>query len=291
MANSTRLYSYIFIYLILNIVYFSTCQFFSNIINVSHQISENITLITITQSEFLNDQFFKIFLNYYYELFNIRHYEIVINGNNVENAKRIIESSCIKNCEYNIHEWTDTFDDVKKMEIINHLKSTCLTEYTLIADDDEFIDISILKLMKDNSDADYFVGNFVDMISLNDKLISLRTNDNWQNLFVSSKQCHISEHFGCFTRKINMIKKNVKIGIGHHFIIDEHLYKGISNPITKVYHFKWMNGLIEKLEYRLLHFDPSTSPSWTKEMIKQYIHLIKYDGFNLELLKEGKIIE
>jgi hypothetical protein len=131
----------------------------------------------------------------------------------------------------------------------------------------------------------------VDRIGPYGRLIPLSSCTDWKTLFDDSFPAKVSDHFGSDACKYALTRRNVLLLPGQHGIQnwDQLLVGGPGGDIP-LYHFKWVEGVVELLEHRLVTLDANANSAWYGEMARQYVHLKKYGGFRPDLLSDGKIV-
>lgn len=148
-------------------------------------------------------------------------------------------------------------------------------EWCIIADNDEYIEITSdhLKELDKGVDYDYIKGLVIDRFSADGKLLEVEQSTDLFKQF--PLRGHIDmKYAGHYTPKVPLLKTKVEVGTGHHRA------KGYFKPYGKtinVHHFKWTSAFLATIHR---HYNDGYD-----RQIKQLLELCDGDTMNMEKIR------
>ncbi len=249
-----------------------------------------ILITTIGEDISLLKKFIEFYQKYYY----IQYYYFIINNKNFENISKQIDNyfPCFKN--YYLIKFNEEFSENKKIELENGIIKSFLKEWVMYADLDEFIYIpggiqNRIKLAEMYG-FDYIEGLMIDRISLDFTLKDFDSSKSLESQYPIG--CDITKSIcKAWNKKIILAKSNVKIGGGHHVIQNDiewnnsncQPYNEELTPWSygiELHHFKWRNGLIEKMQSQMNNIKTECLHAWWEEMNKFVNHYKRFGKIN-----------
>lgn len=240
-----------------------------------------ILITTIGEDISLLDKFLK-----YYSTF-VNYFYFIINEKTIDEFKTKLNSLSPYYLEHEIIEFKGEFSETKKIELENKIRTSFLRDkWIMYADLDEFIYIpgginNRIKLAEMYG-FNYIEGLLVDRISSDFTLKEFDNNKTLEEHYpigsdITKSICK------AWNKKIVLAKSNVKIGGGHHVIQNEfewnnsncQPYKEELTPWSygiELHHFKWRNGLIEKMQNQMKNIRTECLYAWYEEMNKFVNH-------------------
>jgi hypothetical protein len=188
-----------------------------------------ITVYTIAYNE---EVMLPFFIKWYRERFPDCRI-VVYDNESIDNTVGIAYEN---NCEVVFYSTNDTLSDSKYLEIKNNCWKNATTDWVLVVDVDELIDISEELLL--STEFDVIGGKGYEMCGeLGDDLEDIKQgvyNNGYSKLVCFNKKVkEINYEAGC--HKANPIGDNIKIG----------------KEIYPLYHFKWLNASYVFERYKL----------------------------------------
>lgn len=121
---------------------------------------------------------------------------------------------------------------------------------------------------------EFVEGALLDRVSRNGVLSAIEANTPlWEQFPIGAMIS--GPILGAVINKIVVAKENVRIGRGQH-----HAYSGVRCPVSEFYipvhHFKWIQGLLERLEARIKEYQVLREALWVES--KRFLSYYKLHG-------------
>lgn len=219
----------------------------------------------------------------HYKMFGVEKFALTVHGGcqagNIDQIRAALREIDV-DADLNIRAETWQDDEVEMEIMPSHLRRIGCNGrdcWVMHADLDEFSELPMpaneLAERIEHGGYQAFVGNFIDRVTEDGSLIAAKPDTDLRLQYPIG--CHISVRLaGCWGQKVMLSRSDIRVGGGHHSAAAEstHWLRGLGH----VHHFKWREGVVERLEWALGNTS-SRDAQWGKEAMV-FMDLIRPTG-------------